>query len=127
MFWRNPRGQKGVGIVLFGGILAVATTSLFKYNITVHNSVAAEQLIISLVLLTYFLIFSMVKFNEKPWKLLGHPDVQIQSISHGISGLLISFAYLYAPASVIISFKRLLAVFWATISGNIVLRKTHAS
>ncbi len=125
VFWRNPRGQKGVGIVLIGGVLAVATTSLFKYNITMHNSVAAEQVIISLVLLTYFLIFSMVKFNEKPWKLLRHPYVQAQSISHGIAGLLMSFAYLYAPASVIISLKRSLAVFWATISGNMVFHEKH--
>lgn len=125
VFWRNPRGQKGTGIVLLGGVLAVATTSLFKYNITVHNSVAAEQVIISSVLLLYFLVFSMLKFNEKPWTLLRHPYVQAQSISHGVAGLLLSFAYLYAPASVIISLKRSLAVFWATISGNIVFHEEH--
>ena len=125
IFWKNPSGQKGAGIVLLGAILAVATTSLFKYNITLHNSVAAEQAIISIVLLSYFLIFSMVKFNEKPWTLLRHPYAQAQSISHGVAGLLISFAYLYAPASVIISLKRSLAVFWATISGNTVFHERH--
>lgn len=125
VFWRNPRGQKGIGVVLLSGVLAVATTSLFKYNITMHNSVAAEQVIISLVLLVYFLVFSMLKFKEKPWRLLQRPYVQAQSISHGVAGLLLSFAYLYAPASVIISLKRSLAVFWATISGNIVFHEEH--
>ena len=125
LLWRNPSGQKGLSIVLLGSVLAVVTTSLFKYNITFHNSVAAEQLIISIALLLYFFSFSTFKLKEKPWHLLTQRTAQIQSLTHGIAALLMSFAYLFAPASIIISLKRSLTVFWATASGRLVFHEKN--
>jgi hypothetical protein len=42
-----------------------------------------------------------------------------QSFVAGIGAVLVSFAYLFASASVITAAKRAISVFWAIISGNL--------
>src|SRR3989344_9411823 len=52
---------KGLFLMLFTAINAVATLSLYKYDITHFNSVETEQALVQLVLLIYFfLLFFLV-------------------------------------------------------------------
>ncbi len=118
VFWHNPSDKKGSMLVLTASVIAVATTSLFKYNITYYNSVAAEQLIVSASLLIYFTIMSIFVGKERPWKLLSGFYTEVQSITHGIAGVLLSFAYIFAPASIIITMKRSLSILWSIIFGQ---------
>ena len=111
---------KGLGYILFITVNAAATISLYKYDIThFKNSVEAEQGIILLILMAYFFIMALFVARENPVRLLRQPIFFLQSFSMGASTVLVSFAYLFAPASVITTAKRSFAVVWAILSGNI--------
>jgi len=68
---------------------------------------------------------SFWKYKENPIKYLFKRKLFFESFPRGISGVLISFAYLYAPASVITSVKRGFSVLWSIISGNKIFHEKH--
>src|SRR3989344_6356998 len=115
----------GVGIVTFTALNAVATISLFKYNISHFNSVVAEQLLMGAIIIAYFLGVLVLVQRRNPWQFLKNPVYLGQSFSSAASHVLDSYAYVFAPASVILAAKRGAAVLWATISGNVYFRETH--
>jgi len=126
MLFLNHRIRKeGIGLVLFTSINAVFTISLYKYNITHFNSVVAEQLIVHLVLLLYFTILAKYIAKEHPFKLLRKRVFFLQSFLEGVGGVLLSFAYIFAPASIIMAGKRAFAIFWTIVSGNKVFHEHH--
>lgn len=112
----KTRGGKDVVLV---AILATATLSLYKYDITHFNSVAAEQLLVFLVLLAYFTIAGWEHHKERTWKYLLKPRQEAQSLLHGVGVAAFSFAYYLAPASVIATLNRAFTVLWSIIFGNI--------
>jgi len=124
LFINHGIKRKGAGLVIFTAINAVATISLFKYNITHFNSVEAEQGLVALVLLVYFFFMARYIAKERPLlDFMRQPVFFFQSFAMGIAGVLMSFAYVFAPASVITSAKRSLTVLTSTISGNLYFRE----
>lgn len=117
--------KKGLGYVIYSTIGAVATISLYKYNITHYNSVEAEQFLIHLFLLIYFYIIALKIGRENPLRLLRKKIFFVQSFAWGIGSVVISFSYLFAPASVITSAKRSLSVWWSIFSGNLYFHEKH--
>jgi len=117
--------KKGKWLVLASSLNAVMTMSLFKYNITYYNAVEAEQVLIYFALLSYFFAFSLYYKRQNPLLLLRNPACLLQSVGHGFSSILLSFAQLFAPASVIIAAKRASAVFWSTVSGYYYFKEKH--
>lgn len=117
--------RTGIGLVLFSTINAVFTVSLLKYNITHFNSVAAEQIMIQGALLLFFVILAFAVGRENPFRLVWKPVFSGQTASVGLATVLESFAYNYAPASIIMAAKRASAVFWSTLSGNLYFRERH--
>lgn len=114
----NGINKKGILLVLFTAINAVATISLFKYNITRYNSIEAEQLLIYLILIIFFFAFARYIAKENPLKFLRKPVFFAQSLSQGIGGALDSFAFGFGSASIILAAKRASAILWSTLSGN---------
>ena len=51
--------------------------------------------------------------------------INIQGLGRGVSEVLIGFAYLFAPASVITSGKRGSTVLWSIVSGNKLFHEQH--
>lgn len=119
LFFNHGIRKKGAWLVMFTAINAVATISLFKYNITHFNSVEAEQGIIRLILIAYFLILAFFVAKENPLKFLKKPIFFIQSFSAGLGSVILSFAYLFAPASIIVTAKRSFSILWTIPSGKI--------
>lgn len=117
--------KNGIGLVIFSAINAVVTISLFKYDITHFNSVAAEQLIINLILLTFFILLSFLKAHENPFSFLKQPIFFLQSFSIGIGGVIESFGYNYGAASMITAAKRASAIFWSLLFGKVYFKETH--
>lgn len=111
--------KNGLKLVAVSAILPVITLSLYKYNITHFNSVEAEQFISVIILLIFNYIFAVKIGRENPLKMLAKRVFFAQSFASGIGAILVSFAYLFAPASVITAAKRAISVFWAIISGNL--------
>lgn len=118
LFVNHGIKKEGAWLVIFTAINAVATISLFKYNITHFNSVEVEQIIIHLVLLIYFLGMALRVAKENPLRFLRKPIFFAQSAAAGVGSVFISFAYLFGSASVITTIKRAAAIFWAMLSGN---------
>ena len=110
--------RKAAGWVLFTAINAVITVALYKYNISHFNSVEAEQGIIYIILMIYFWISARYISKEKPLHYLKKKVFLIQSGSQGVSGVLFSFAFAFAPASIIMSAKRATTILWSIISGR---------
>ena len=110
--------RKGAGLIILGGLASVATISLYKYDISHFNSVAAEQMIVSATLVLFFGIMANYKSKENIWALLSRPIAAFQSLSMGLAGVFESFAYLFAPASVIVGAKRGLEVLWSILAGH---------
>lgn len=111
--------MKGIWYVLFAAVNAAATISLYKYNITNFNSVEAEQGFSMIILMIYFLAMALFVARENPLQLLKQPRFLAQSFSMGVGTVFVSFAYLFAPASIITTAKRSAAILWATMSGNL--------
>lgn len=111
--------KTGIGWVVLITLNAVVTTSLYKYDITHFNSVAAEQLPMLLLSLIYLLFMSYITAGENPFKFFRKRIYQTQSLADGVAGVVLSYAIAFAPASVIIAAKRSGEVLWATLSGNI--------
>lgn len=117
--------KEGTGLVFFTAVNAVVTLSLFKYNITHFNSVAAEQLLLYLILLIFFVALSALKARENLVTLLTKPVFLLQSAAMGIGGVIESYAFNYGAASIIVAAKRSSAIFWSLITGKTVFRETN--
>ncbi|MDD4900515.1 MAG: hypothetical protein PHS62_00160 [Patescibacteria group bacterium] len=117
--------KQGAWLSLATAVLAVATISLYKYDITYYNSVAAEQTIIYLALLIFLLLMAFLKAKENPFIFFRQKIFCFQSLLNAIPSFLNSYAYVLAPASVILSAFRSSAVFWSVASGKVYFHEKH--
>ncbi len=115
--------REGAWFVAGTSLNAVATISLYKYDITRFNSVEGEQIVLYAVLLLYSFLMARLAARENPFALLARPAFLAQSAAMGVSEAAISFAYLFAPASVITAAKRATGVLFAVLSGNLYFRE----
>ncbi len=120
----NGIKKNGIGFVVFTAVNAVATISLFKYDISHFNSVAAEQLFLNLILLAFFTFFALFKAKENPFMFLKKPVFFLQSFSIGIGGVIVSFGYNYGAASIMTAAKRSSAIFWSLLSGKFYFKES---
>lgn len=117
--------KRGKWLLLVGAVNAVATISLFKYNITHFNSVAAEESIIMTILLIVFFAGAWHYGRENPFTFLRRPVFALQSGASGLSSAVGSFAFLFAPAGVIVAALRGSAILFALVSGKMYFRERH--
>ncbi len=125
VFLGKKFGKAGTISVIISTVNAVVTISLYKYNITNFNTVAAEQLVMLGLLSLFFIIMAFTVGRENPFKLITKPIYFGQAVSVGLASLLESFAYALGPASVILAAKRASAVFWAMAAGNLYFHERH--
>lgn len=125
LFMNHGIEKKGSGYVMFTAFNAVATISLYKYNITHYNSVVAEQSLSYLILLLYTFLMASFVAKENPLSFFKKPRFLLQSLSEGVAGIISSFAYLFAPASIITAAGRSAGVFWSVLSGNVYFKESH--
>lgn len=119
--------KQGAWLSLATAVLAVATITLYKYDITYYNSVAAEQTIIHLALLAFLFPMAIFKTKENPFSFFKQKIFCFQSLINVIPSFLNSYAYIFAPASVILSAYRSSAVFWSVVSGKFYFHEKHFS
>lgn len=123
VFMNHGIKKAGLGWVIASAVNAVITLALYKYNITHYNSVVADQLIICTVLLIYFWVQAYWHFRENPLLFLRHRIFLAQSLSQGVGVVIESFAYNFAPASIITAAKRSSAVLWALVAGQMFFKE----
>jgi hypothetical protein len=125
LWFRKELNKKGIGRVIACTVNAALTISLFKYDISHFNSIAAEQLFINIILLISFFIFDRIKFRENPILFLKKRIFLWQSLAVWIGGVIESFAYNYGAASIITTAKRWLAILWSIITGKMYFKEKH--
>lgn len=123
LFMNHGIKKEGAWLTILTSVNAVATISLFKYDITYFNSVEVEQIIIHVVLLVYFFVMAMLLVKENPIRFLKNRLFLWQSITAGVGTVLMSFAYLFAAASVITTVKRAASIVWAMLFGNVYFKE----
>ena len=104
--------------MLFTAVNAVATLSLYKYDITHFNSVETEQVLVQLVLLIYFFVLAVVVARENPFTFLRKRAFIAQASASGLATSFTSYAYIFAPASIITAALRASAVLFSVVSGE---------
>lgn len=117
--------RKGAGLVLFTAINGTITISLYKYHIDNFNSVVAEQFIMLSFIVLYFTARIVWHEKKNPIRLLTNKHFFLQSFSSGLSSILGSFAYVFAPASIITAVKRSSLIMWSIISGRAYFHESH--
>lgn len=117
--------KKHAGLILYTAVGSVATISLYKYNISHFNSFVAEQLLLTIIVLTAVFIFALVKEHSNPLKLLLKRNLFAQSFLQGAAGLIESFAYTFTAASVVVAVARSGGVVWSTIFGRAYFKEKH--
>jgi hypothetical protein len=117
----TPRGLwNGISV----SILGATSITLYKWDVTHYNSVAAEQILVYSCVLVVFFIISCAR-SGSPLKLLMRRQTGTQSVTFGLGLAVESFAINFAPASVIVALKRTLAVMWTIIFGRHYFRETR--
>ncbi len=123
LFQMKGMSKKGKILSLTSALLAVGTISLYKFNITHFNSVEAEQAVMHVILLTTIILTAWIRGHENVFRYLTHPLCIVQSLSAGIAGVCMSFAYAFAPASLVVALKRSFELLVSLISGNIIFHE----
>lgn len=110
---------KGAHLALMSAVLSVLTISIFKYDVTNYNTPSATQLLMAV---TLSLIYGIrVLFSKKDrslfLRLKEHPMLGFVFVSEAVASSLLTYAYLFAPASLVLALSRASAVIWSVISG----------
>jgi hypothetical protein len=117
--------RRGKLITLFSALLPVATLSLYKFNITHFNSVEAEQVLQHVIALAAVLVIARVHTGENLLPLLFRREHLTQALSAGLASVFMSYAYLFAPASVVTAGKRAFEVIGAVLLGRRYFKEKH--
>lgn len=125
VFVERGISRRGIGYMVFSAVNAVATISLYKYNLAHFNSVVGDQLVMHGLLLGYAFCFAYFVAAENPLRFLRQKAFLTQSVLQGVGGVLESYALGLAPASIIIAAKRSSTVLWGILSGNRYFKERH--
>lgn len=118
--------KKAIGPVLFSAINAVLTISLFKYDISHFNSIAAEQIGILTIILIYAILCRAAYGESDPFPLIQKDKkILLQVMANGIGGVLQNYSYSYLLPSITTAVKRSAGVFWALLSGRYAFHEQH--
>lgn len=125
LLWIERSQIRGLPYLLIAATNAVVTISLYKYDIAHFNSVEAEQAIVGGVLMVYFFLFAYFKAGENPLRFLHRRIFAFQANASGLASVAESFAYSFAPASVILAVLRSSAILLAILSGRFYFHERH--
>lgn len=119
LLFKQGINKKGIGWVVFISLNAVATISLYKYDISHFNSVETEQFLMCSILFVYFCFLILWLDKKNPFKLLRRPLFLAQSLVGGAGGVVTGFAYNFTTASIATTAKRSSAIIWSMVSGGL--------
>jgi hypothetical protein len=110
--------KKGLGYLLYSTVSAAIQLSLLRYNVTHGNSVELEQFGVMLLVAPMFYVLAVRAGHPGPLKKLKHKPIALQSGMQGISMIIGSYSFLYAPASILLATARGAGVMTAVLAGH---------
>jgi hypothetical protein len=125
LFMNHGFSRKGAWLTVGGAVLAAATASLYKYNITHFNSPEMDQLVPHAALFLFFVVMSVKVERTHPFRLFRKPICLAQAGLIGAGVLVGSLSFLYAAPSVLMTVKRAVAIFASIIAGRALFHEKH--
>lgn len=122
LFANHGLDKKGLSYVLASTFLAVATISLFKYDINHGNSLELEQSLIGFSTLIFFLIMAK-RTKAKLYKLIKEPLVLAQAATQALAAAFGTYGLSLIPPSVHIAASRSTTMIAAVSSGKLVFHE----
>lgn len=116
---------KWVKYVLIANIVWFLNVTFLKYNITHFTSV--ESLIFTISIFTFLVFFFDILFREWIRPIINCIDKNyvIFGVFAGINGILVNFAYLFGPASIINAIKKVWLMLWWVIFGKLIFKEIN--
>lgn len=127
LFINHGIGRAGAGWTVLAAVNAVVTISLYKYDITHYNSVAFEQTAYLLLMTAFLFVMSRRHGGGNPLRRLKEKVFLVEALSMGVGMVLVSYSYLFAPASLVTTAKRSLEVLSSIISGRAIFGEKHVA
>ena len=118
-FLEQREGKSGLWLAFSVAFLASIDISLYKYDISHFNSVEAEQGILTLILSLYFFLTAVFIKKKTRFSFWKQPVYFAQASASGVATMVNSFAYLFAPASIITAAFRGFSLLAALLSGRL--------
>lgn len=118
LFVNHGIERGGLGVVIFSTVNAVVTISIYKWHLSLGNSVPAEQMVLQLGVAMFFLVGTVRTRDNAALTLLNSKKTWAQTFSYAFGSFVEGFAYQFAAASVILAAKRSFAVLWGIVAGN---------
>ena len=125
IFLNHGISKKGLNWVIASSIIAAITISLYKYDITNYNSVVAEQFLTLAVMAVYAFLMAHFVNKEDPILFLRKPIFLVESFSAGVETAIVSFAFLFVPASVGTAMSRSVSIMWSLVFGRHLFKEKH--
>lgn len=111
--------RKGIGWVILSAVNAAFAISLYKFLITTaHNPVSSLYFLLLLPELILFFILARLVYHQNPFSLLKKRAIVAQTVAQGFGVVFSGFAYLFAPASILVTADRSFSVIWAFLFGH---------
>lgn len=125
IFFSKIFNLKNIGYPLFTAVNAVATISLFKYNITHFNSVEAEEMLIIAILLVYLFFMAQWRAKENPLAFLKQRLFFGQGLISGIASIFGAFAISFGNPGIAMAAERTSSLLAGIISGHSYFQEKH--
>jgi len=111
--------------IIITTLIAFVSTMIFKYQISHYASVYSQLFIQSFfaMLIAIWIVYKKMWLAWLKWIL--KKDYIIIWAVRWTNTMLTSLAYMFGPASIISSFKRICAMFWWVIFGKLVFHETQ--
>lgn len=116
---RRSMRTEGIWYVVIATVNAVATLSLFKYDLAHWNSLVAEQVPVLILLVCYFFVMAKIRAGENVLLRMWQPALLLQSLCVGIGTVTISYGYVLLPASMATAAVRSGSLLWSILSGSL--------
>lgn len=116
---------KWLKYILITNVIAFFNVTFLKYNITYFTSV--ETLVFIISWFTFWVFLVDILFREGRESIISclNKDYMIFWLFAGINWILVNFAYLFGPASVINAIKKVSVMIWGVVFGKLIFKEIN--
>lgn len=126
LYQHRDMNRRGVWWVVGCAFNAAIAISLFKRMISVYQApVESVQMVLLGIELIGFYLIARFRYKENPFRLLRRRPFFVQSLSQGIANIFNSFAYVFAPASILVAAERSFSVIWSVLFGKMYFHESR--
>ncbi len=117
MLLNHGLSRNGLWYVIYTTVSAAFQLSLFRYNATHGNSVELESFLMMVMISLLFYVLAR-KHGNHPFAVFRLKRPLVQGTLHGVAMVFGSYAFLYAPASILLASARGAGIMASVFAGH---------